>query len=269
MFHCLDSHCAPGSSRPNEDAWGAGEGFAFVLDGATDLTGDGAGAARLFCQGVARQLMELLPQRGRSLRQCLAQAAAETAAAGGCAGASASALLVRALPQETGVEILSLGDCTLVFEDAAGTQVLWDDCVARLDGAVVARMEDLSREGGISVAAAREHPEIGALLRANRALRNTPEGYWILDPSLAGVAHAQSHTCTLAPGGRLLLMTDGFFAALEMGLFPDAAALLAGCTQRGLDGVAQDLRHAQQQDRTLARHPRLKIADDATAVLLG
>lgn len=268
MFHCLDSHCSPGSSRPNEDAWGAGEGFAFVLDGATGLEGDGADAARTFAQGVAGQLMALLPRRELTLTQCLTQAAAQTAETGGCEGASASVLLVRAPLQGDAVEILSLGDCTLVLGTDREAQMLRDDRVPRLDQTVVEGMVRLAQQEGITVAQARQHPEIEGLLKANRARRNTPQGYWILDPTLTGIAHAQCRIWKPPQDGRLLLMTDGFAAALELAPYPDPAALLADCVQLGLDRVAQDLRRVQGQDADLSRVPRLKQGDDATAVLL-
>lgn len=243
-------HCSAGGAHALDDRWGVAGGLAWVLDGATDLSGD-----VLFpgAQSNASWLAERV-SRALSLGAVAGSATDRLAAAIAAADAEATdlgvaevigfptAVGILASPVDgsggvgelAGIEFTVIGDCGAVVE------------VVR-DGVVgVELITDPAWAPGAPNAAAGGPPwstlsaeELNEKLQASRRRRNTPEGRWIIlrEPEAATYAHRQTvHSTT----GRVVLFSDGAERALRRAGF-DATALLAAAFDDP-DGFVADLR---------------------------
>lgn len=161
------------------------------------------------------------------------------------------------------LDLCLLGDCTSVVVERSGTaHVLRDEAVPRMDGEVVAQMVRLAGERGVPVSEAAE--SVSHLLTANRARRNTPDGYWIADLSGAGVPHARSHRFAWSAVSHLLFVTDGLAAAVDpLRLIDDYPALASEVRAGRAHDLIQRIREREGGDADLTKYPRLKVSDDA------
>jgi serine/threonine protein phosphatase PrpC len=87
-----------------------------------------------------------------------------------------------------------------------------------------------------------------------------------IDP--AGADHILYSSRPCVAGDELLLMTDGFSAAIDLYRLIDRAALPSLLAAEGLPGIAARVRAAEADDADCSRWPRFKRGDDATALWL-
>ena len=84
---------------------------------------------------------------------------------------------------------------------------------------------------------------------------------WIYDWNLASPP-------LIAPGTRILLMTDGFYRLVSpYGRYTDAG-LIEAVNAKGLGPLMQELRGLESNPADDAKLGRIKTSDDATALLL-
>lgn len=104
-------------------------------------------------------------------------------------------------------------------------------------------------------------------LLESRARRNKPGGYGILECSPACIRFAE--TSELDSASQILLCTDGFYRAVDhYALHTDESLLDACAADGGVQAVLRGIRDLEAGDRDCRRFPRLKPADDATAISL-
>lgn len=106
-------------------------------------------------------------------------------------------------------------------------------------------------------------------LRRIRTSINMPGGeHWTfgLDPACAD--HARTWSLTLKRPAHLLLMTDGFAALTDRYDAYGPGDLVQAALSRGLQELGRDLREIEAADAGGAKHPRFKVSDDATALLM-
>jgi hypothetical protein len=106
------------------------------------------------------------------------------------------------------------------------------------------------------------------LVEAQRAARNTPDGYWIAeaipDAATQGVA-----ACWLRDDlAGLLLATDGATAALTYGLYPDWPTAWRAIEHEGQDKFLASIEAAENTDPHGQRWTRSKPSDDKTVVVV-
>ena len=167
--------CCPGAAE-NQDYIRLGENIAMVVDGSTPLVKDPRVPevreyVRLLADAVVGAEGEDLPHMVAAgietlRRRCGVPPETE--------GVSAALAILR----ETGeqVEVFVLGDCAagVRFRDGRGPELVSQEAVSRLDGAVVAEMCRLHRERGIDVIEARQLPEVREMLLRHRRMMNRP-----------------------------------------------------------------------------------------------
>lgn len=105
-----------------------------------------------------------------------------------------------------------------------------------------------------------------AQLLEGRAKRNQPNGYSILECSLATLAMPEY--LDLGTPASLLLCTDGYYRAVDHYRLHDGAGLLSA-SEMGVKSVLDSVRAIEAADPDCQRYPRFKPADDATAVMLS
>lgn len=261
----------PGA-RWNEDAVGGGRNFLYVLDGATGLGAAGpvmdpVSDAAWLVRETARWLDHCLPKDPRPLEAILAQGMARLLAqwkGPRAALPSAGIALFRRRGQV--VEYFGLGDCAASLQRTDGTFRTWEEtALSHLDRRALEEARALAQARGCSL---RESlPGIRATLRRHRALRNTPGGYWILDPTGAGLPHARREEVPLDQCRSLFLCTDGLAQCVGFGLAADVADLHRQALKQGMPALADALWACQGADPDLEGLPRFKLRDDATGAL--
>ena len=277
----LDRVYGAGSvDRVNEDAIVVVHGAVVVLDGAT-----GVGANRLasfpsdafwFVQAFARRLA--LGGMGHDgTRPAFASILA------GCreeyrvlAGVDPREVPVEELPsagvvafvvERDALRVYRLGDCQCWWHDGTVRRVFPASALEALDRASVEAFQAVLDEG-CSIAEGRRR--IASLLQHNRSLMNTPEGYSVLslDEDCLSLLERSEAISPDPFTDRFLLATDGF-AAVSAYHGWDDGTLFERCEELGLEAVLALAREVERMDPTLRRHPRLKLSDDAAALLVA
>jgi len=260
------------SEDRNEDAVGAGADYLFVIDGASGLTGDNrmgqASDARWFAQEMAAALARDLPVQSLSTESILTRAVNALAAQWPGAledGPSAGIALWRR--QGDSLEYFGLGDCDASAQKTDGSIALWQERrLTALDAGVLAEMTALCRRTGCTMAQARE--ACAPQLIRNRNLRNTPEGYWCLDLTGAGIPHARRASLPASEVRSLFVCSDGFSQLIGFGVAEDLPSLHRLALARGLSPLKDLLYQLQERDRDWTALPRFKFRDDTSAGLL-
>ncbi|HEV8389144.1 MAG TPA: protein phosphatase 2C domain-containing protein [Dongiaceae bacterium] len=276
----------PGSTT-NEDAYGLWPSrdaprAAWVLDGVTGINDrallPGPSDAAWFVAQVQDALPALLSQSpnmpvadliGALVRELDRRQSAswlDPRGADGRETPAASFALIRLLGSE--IEILRLGDCLILLEATDGTVTVMDHPVLALIETDTRRaLLDLRARGVTDPKKAFE--TMMPKLRAQRRRRNLPDGYGVLaaEQSCISVMHVDRMS---ARGlRRVLLASDGYYRLVDhYGAMSDAE-LVEETSRRGPDTLLKQLRAIEAADPAAVTYPRLKIRDDATALLIG
>ena len=282
-FHFTSRGNAANEDFAHAGALPGGGAYGVVIDGATGLvempliSSDFATNAQWFSHVAGEALCASL-ESGTPPEQALVDAVDKTrgeleAALGRPAGsldpaAVPSATLALAVVGEKNVELWGLGDSPLVVLMRDGELVIsTDEVLESLDAHVVDLM--LERSAGRDLTVAERRALVRDEVLANRRLRNTPGGYWCLDATGEGLAHARRLTIPRADVVAVAGMTDGLFRAFgQYGLAPldewmrDASYLSAR-------QLCDRMRMLEAEDAQLRRYPRMKVGDDASLFWLG
>jgi hypothetical protein len=172
-----------------------------------------------------------------------------------------SLLMIEETP--IGVHGVDLGDCRAVTLDASGASFVagGPEDAADDESALAAQQTDADRP-------LLQRADTIAMLRRMRGELNQPGSRWTfcLDPACAG--HARAFSWTLQRPAHILLMTDGFSALVDRYKVYDPAGLVRAAAAKGLQGLGRELRDIENADSSGAKHPRFKVSDDATALLM-
>ncbi|HET7083730.1 MAG TPA: hypothetical protein VFI23_03100 [Rhizomicrobium sp.] len=273
----LESLSLPGDpARVNEDAFGCEELAAAVIDGATPL-GEGLmpgpSDAAWIAQFGARRLLAHLRQGGgarKALRGALADAQKSFEALRRHPPQemwqTPCASMMLAVPGAEGLECLWFGDCAALWKEGdAPVTVIGETFDKR--AAEAQRAQKIAQEKKLPPAAGLSRPEFIGALRAARNRINSGN-HWLFSPDVKAASHVSRRMLKAAPGGTLLLATDGFLAlASDYGAY-GADSLMAAAMAKGLTALGEELRRIESGDSTGDRFPRFKKSDDATALLL-
>ncbi|MDN6856843.1 protein phosphatase 2C domain-containing protein [Pseudomonas sp. CAN2814] len=269
--------CRQGSPV-NDDAIGYTAQAAWVLDGATSLGPglvDRESDARWLAQcanGHLQRLLEAEPYLPAEelLGQLQAGIAEDFLRDAGVAATTALDLptaclsLLRVL-EDGSLELLNLCDTRI--------HLAWDD--GHVESFGETPLEEIDRQSVQRLLALREanpdwsHAQLWQAsrewVRRNRALANTPEGYWVLDPTSRWLPHVQRRVLDPSRLAAFMLVTDGFDRLLDFRRY-ELQTLFAELPERGVEALIDELRALESADGQALDYPRLKIHDDASVV---
>lgn len=276
---------APGS-RVNEDAYGIWPGpnvqAAWVLDGVTGINEHallpGPTDAAWFVSQVQQILPRLLAAEPRQAIHTLLEAlvagldAAQDRSWRDGMNAehgetpAASFALARQIGDE--IEIARLGDCPVLLGMRDGRVLLLDDPVLTDIEADLKKQVLALRARGI-LQSSMILREMLPTLRAVRRRRNRRDGYGVLCAEKACLDLLQLDRFPARDIRHLLLLSDGYYRLVDVYSRYDDAGLMHQTTTRGPADMLAELRAIEADDPAGDRHPRLKMADDATALLIA
>jgi hypothetical protein len=179
---------------------------------------------------------------------------------------AASFALVRVIGAD--IEILRLGDCLVLVEAADGT-------VTVLDHPVLAAIEAETRSALLALRATgitdpkQAFAAMLPRLRAQRRRRNLPDGYGVLAAEQSCVQMLHVDRMPAHDVRRILLASDGYYRLVDHYDAASDAELVRRTAALGADALLTQLRAIEAADPLAITYPRLKIADDATALLIA
>ncbi|MCJ1886778.1 protein phosphatase 2C domain-containing protein [Pseudomonas sp. LA21] len=273
----LGAACRQGSPV-NDDAIGYTERAAWVLDGATSLGPglvDAQSDARWLAQCANGHLQRLLEDQPGLPTEALLRALQQGIAADFRRDAGVAATPELDLPTACLSLLRVLDDGALELLNLCDSRIhlAWDD--GRVESFGDTPLEALDRQSVERLLALREmHPDWSHAqlfqasrewVRRNRALANTAQGYWVLDPTERWLPQVQRRVIDPARLKAFMLVTDGFDRLLEFRRY-GLAGLFEALPERGVEALIDELRAVESADGQALEHPRLKIHDDASVV---
>lgn len=284
-FTLLSAASAPGA-KTNEDGYGLWPAeaprAAWVLDGVTGINDrallPGPSDAAWFVAQVQAVLPALLSRSpdmpiaelvGTLVRELDRRQSASWLDARGADGRetpAASFAIIRLLDDE--IEIVRLGDCLVVLETTGGAVTVMDHPVlAEIEAETRRAILDMRARGPTNPQEAFE--TMMPRLRGQRRRRNLPDGYGVLAAERGCLP--MMHVDRMKARGlrRALLASDGYYRLVDhYGAMSDTD-LVRETERQGVDMLLKRLRAIEAADPLGVAYPRLKIRDDATALLLG
>lgn len=106
-------------------------------------------------------------------------------------------------------------------------------------------------------------------LRAQRLRRNLPDGYGVLAAEQSCVAMVHVDRRPARDVRRVLLASDGYYRLVDHYGARNDAELVRETDRQGADALLKQLRAIEAADSLGTAYPRLKMRDDATALLIG
>lgn len=269
----IEQLCEPGSGVVNEDAAGYNDYAAWVVDGATGLSGrtlteaptDPHWYAQWWHQHLHRHLTDQ-PDLSKFCLDSIDLVAEHYLAQWPDATPhdypSAAAAIVRFCHDH--LEYQLFGDAVLLLRDRQGLQVIRDTRLNRLDDLVLSQMNRLINFEQHSHSVARH--KLLPQLRAHRQLKNTMDGYWTLEFDRAAALHGLQGQ--YQPEGELevLLLTDGLSILLDTFQYCSAEELISWVAEEGLRPLYQQVRTLEQADPKMEEFTRFKVSDDASGL---
>ena len=285
-FTLLSAASASGSTI-NEDAYGmwpteAAPRAAWVLDGVTGIDDrallPGPSDAAWFVAQVQDALpallsavpdmpiVDLVGALVRTLERRQASSWRDPRGADGRETPAASFVLVRLLGDE--VEIARLGDCLVLLESADGAvRVLDHPVLQRIEAETKQMVLDLRAAGVTDPQEVRRR--MMPTLRAQRRRRNQFDGYGVLAAEQRCSSMIEVDRLPVRTLRRVLLASDGYYRLIDHYHTMSDTELVRETDRQGADALLKQLHATETEDPLGAKYPRLKMSDDATALLLG
>lgn len=268
-----------GSAAYNEDMSGAAGSCAWIIDGSAFFTGPARTTGESEGAWLVRRIDEILqanppedvafPTWAQALEQQLRQDYA-TLGRGHPereAGEGPSAVLgiirLRRDGDTCRIEGAVIGDVSILVQDGDRVERWTDPSSSPFEAlTIAAATSDGHLRGEVISPAA-----LAQILRNRRSL-NRPGGYWAINPGLSWHAGLRLFSGSLSPGAAVLLASDGFMRLVDVIAHHDDRGLMDEAKRVGAAGVIAELRRLEGADPLAERFRRVKIHDDATALLV-
>lgn len=249
----------------NQDRYAHGDGWAFVLDGASSFAQtqpehDGGWYAERLKEALAQELTE---KSLDSTFNIVARAIEEASAPHNDLETCPTSTIALARWWDDAVEVYVLGDSTAVLIGAEGVDVLSDSRLSGIAGNVRDQYRTRLKEGhGFDD----RHRELLQQLQARQVgARNRPDGYWIAGAEVEAAHHGLVAARPCDSVRCVVLVTDGAAAGIWYEVVQSWEAFAAAEPTE----VLQRVHRAEGTDRQGISWPRSKVHDDKTAIVIG
>jgi hypothetical protein len=220
----------------------------------------------LFAASPEMRIADLIAALTRELERRQSLSWVDPRGADGRETPAASFALVRLLGEE--IEVARLGDCLVLLETTDGTVTVMDHPVLeQIEAETKRAMLDLRAAGMTDPHQIRDR--MIPMLQAQRHRRNCADGYGVLAAEQSCVAMLHIDRIPVQGLRSMLLASDGYYRLVDHYCAMSDADLVHQTRAQGADALLRQLRAIEAADPLAARYPRLKICDDATALLIG
>lgn len=180
---------------------------------------------------------------------------------------SAGIIIVREVGDK--IQLYRLGDCLGVVRTTEGIEVLKDTELLKLDRQVHNTLVKVSKEKGITISESRYTEEVIEVLKFNRSLKNTDNGYWIYDPEAEGINNGEYLELDRESIKSIYIMTDGLSNAIDVyKMYETEVELVNDIDNIRLHRVVNKLTDVQDSDANCSQFIRTKKMDDTTAIVI-
>lgn len=262
----------------NEDRVFSCDDFAFVIDGATCLTGDHyskfSSDAEWYSNWWKEYLVKNLANTKKTIFEILRAGVAKIVKdyvklSGGKEPEDFPSATVCIARRNNGkVEIYALGDSVVLLRSKTGESILIQDpfnCVN--DGFNLMTIEYLGKQEKLSLIPARE--KHGDIVLAGRKKKNKVGGYWVLSDCVEAVDHGIFNTIDEEIVDKIMLMTDGYAQVFDTICFmTDKELLQKGNSLGDIEKIYNKLYKLQDADPNGDKHLRFKLRDDASIAVM-
>lgn len=252
--------------KKNQDRYAHGDGWAFVLDGASSFATeqpehDGGWYAEHLKRALSKGLADNPERTTREIVEDAIRAVAELH--GGDSDSCPTSTIALARWDCEAVDAYVLGDSTAALILASGEEILSD---ARLANVASTFRDEYRARLSAGHGFDEHHRELLEVLQAQQSsARNHADGYWIAGADPVAAWQGMNYTRPLAALQAVILATDGVAAGIRYGVFPTWTSLSA----RDADDTLQAIHSAEEADPQAQRWPRSKLHDDKTALVIN
>ncbi|MDA3846378.1 MAG: protein phosphatase 2C domain-containing protein [Vallitaleaceae bacterium] len=265
----------------NEDIYGATEHSFWILDGAlplshanyTDETSDVVWMVKWWNHYLSQNIEQLdksiitILEEGISQLNIAFARYADISQLSKLDRASATIAIVRMSGEV--LETYVLGDSEIVIQTNDGhTQTIIDETIEELDLQVI-NMIFNNQERLKAITFSGYTDEELKVLRDNRMKMNSKGGYYILEHDIEAINNGIYKEYALSSILDILLMSDGYSAIYNKYRQLTIKQLMDTCKNEGLEKVLGRIRKLEDDDVDFTKHKRLRIHDDATAILIS
>lgn len=268
-----------GSAAVNEDAAGLHGRHAWIIDGSAFFSGpariaessEGAWLVATVDRWLRHDLPDDVPLSAAAAALA-ARLVDEDARLGPAPperrageGPLAVFALLRLVAQADGfrLDAMMLGDVSVLIADRGRVTRWTDERVQPFEARTIAAASAAGRGGRAVIAS-----EAFAQVIENRRFLNREGGYWAVGPGQPWQAGLRFMSQPISADATLLLGSDGFMRLVDgLGAYSDTD-LVAAAAARGVESLIAELREIEREDGDAARFARVKIHDDATALLI-
>lgn len=167
------------------------------------------------------------------------------------------------------ISLYNLGDCRILYQlDHQPVKEFGQSNVETFDRDLLEQYKTIAQQSPRPT-----HKQIWQQLvdqiRANRLRMNQKDGYWILSPDGRGIDQLQKIDLQFHEDAKVLLSTDGLYRLVDTYKQMDTADFFKKAFEKnGLNELLSQLRKIEDSDPEAIEHPRVKLQDDASAVLI-
>ena len=163
------------------------------------------------------------------------------------------------------IELLVMGDCSIIFKQGNNIELLTTDEIRTLDNEKLEMMKKIFREKNIDIVDA--YSLVLDAFREQRKLRNKKGGYYILDNDVEVIQYAKYKKINKDDLEGIILLSDGFSAYYEcMELATNYEDFYNICMKENTEILYKQLRKRENDDNKLNKYPRFKVSDDASII---
>lgn len=263
--------------KPNEDKITIIDGAAWVLDGATGITGkritEKETDALWYVEKINNYLIKNI-NSSKSLKDIMKSAIREVKESyityDGYKNLDevdypcAAIALVRFNNKE--LEYYVMGDCTLIYKEKGDNSVeIVDKRIIELEERILNSMVKVSKEKEVSILEARRYCDNEVL--DVRKMKNKSNGYWILELNEEAIDNGLYGKIAISKEVSISLTSDGFSQYYDtFNLAEGYSEFIDIVKETNIDDLYNNLYLSQEDDSECNNYPRLKKRDDSSIV---
>lgn len=263
--------------KPNEDKINIIDGVAWVLDGATGITGkritEKETDALWYVEKINNYLIKNI-NSSKSLKDIMKSAIREVKESyityDGYKNLDevdypcAAIALVRFNNKE--LEYYVMGDCTLIYKEKDEKAVeIVDKRIIELEERILNSMVKVSKEKEVSILEARKYCDNEVL--DVRKMKNKSNGYWILELNEEAIDNGLYGKIAISKEVSISLTSDGFSQYYDtFSLAEGYSEFIDIVKETNIDDLYNNLYLSQEYDSECNNYPRLKKRDDSSIV---